>query len=189
MRPAIAASALCLGLLLLAALPAKPQTPASPTDLTPSATQVANDDAAKHAKRTACLKNAKAKKLVGADKTAFIKNCMDAPADALSASRVEKPQASKFSRLRRGNRQPHALRRGIAQLQYEGPAALQIKHDYFVRRVAAMLALKIICRHQGAIVHNVDPKRHIDRHPVTACPGNLEDCDPHVGIAARTFLA
>jgi len=84
MRPAIAASALCLGLLLLAALPATPQTPASPTDLTPSATQVANDDAAKHAKRTACLKDAKAKKLVGADKTAFIKNCVDTPADAMT---------------------------------------------------------------------------------------------------------
>ena len=91
MRPAIAASALCLGLLLLAALPATPQTPASATVATPPATQVANDDAAKHAKRTACLKDAKTKKLVGADKTAFIKNCMDAPADAISASRVDRP--------------------------------------------------------------------------------------------------
>ncbi len=90
MRPAIAASALCLGLLLLAALPATPETPASPT-VAPSATQVANDDAAKHAKRTACLKDAKAKKLVGADKTAFIRICMDAPADAISAGRVDKP--------------------------------------------------------------------------------------------------
>jgi hypothetical protein len=91
MRPAIAASALCLGLLLLAALPATPQTPASPAVVTAPATQVANDDAAKHAKRTACLKDAKAKKLVGADKTSFIKNCMDTPADAISASRVDKP--------------------------------------------------------------------------------------------------
>jgi hypothetical protein len=91
MRPAIAASALCLGLLLLAALPATPQTPAPPAVAAPSATQVANDDAAKHAKRTACLKEAKAKKLVGADKAAFIKNCMEAPADAISANRVEKP--------------------------------------------------------------------------------------------------
>lgn len=90
MRPAIAASALCLGLLLLAALPATPETPAAPS-AAPSATQVANDDAAKHAKRTACLKDAKTKKLVGADKTAFIKNCMDAPADAISASRVDRP--------------------------------------------------------------------------------------------------
>jgi hypothetical protein len=91
MRPAIAASALCLGLLLLAALPAAPETPASPAAAPPSAAQVANDDAAKHAKRTACLKDAKARKLVGADKSAFIKNCMDAPADAISASRIEKP--------------------------------------------------------------------------------------------------
>jgi hypothetical protein len=90
MRPAIAASALCLGLLLLAALPATPETPAAPS-AAPPATQVANDDAAKHAKRTACLKDAKAKKLVGADKTAFIKNCMNAPADAISASRVDRP--------------------------------------------------------------------------------------------------
>ncbi len=91
MRPAIAASALGLGLLLLAALPATPETPASPTVAAPSAPQVTNDDAAKHAKRTACLKDAKAKKLVGADKTAFVKNCMDAPADAISAGRVNKP--------------------------------------------------------------------------------------------------
>jgi hypothetical protein len=91
MRPAIAASALCLGLLLLAALPATPETPAASTVAASTATPIANDDAAKHAKRTACLKDAKAKKLVGGDKTAFIKNCMDAPADAIAASRVEKP--------------------------------------------------------------------------------------------------
>jgi hypothetical protein len=38
-----------------------------------------SDAAARHAKRTACLKSAKAKKLLGADKTAFIKNCVAAP--------------------------------------------------------------------------------------------------------------
>jgi hypothetical protein len=91
MRPAIAASALCLGLFLLAALPATPETPAPPSAATPSAAQVANDDAAKHAKRTACLKEAKIRKLVGADKTTFIKNCMDTPADAISANRVDQP--------------------------------------------------------------------------------------------------
>jgi hypothetical protein len=37
------------------------------------------DAAAKHAKRTACLKDAKAKKLVGADKTSFLKSCIAAP--------------------------------------------------------------------------------------------------------------
>jgi hypothetical protein len=91
MRPAIAASALCLSLLLLAALPATPQTLAAPSIATPPAAQVATDDAAKHAKRTACLKEAKSRKLVGADKTTFIKNCVDAPADAISASRVDRP--------------------------------------------------------------------------------------------------
>jgi hypothetical protein len=39
----------------------------------------ASDAAAKHAKRTACLKDAKTKKLVGADKTSFLKNCIAAP--------------------------------------------------------------------------------------------------------------
>jgi hypothetical protein len=38
-----------------------------------------SDAAAKHAKRTACLKNARAKKLVGADKTSFLKTCIAAP--------------------------------------------------------------------------------------------------------------
>jgi psiF repeat len=45
---------------------------------TPAASSV-NDAAAKHAKRTACLKDAKTKKLVGAEKTAFLKNCIDSP--------------------------------------------------------------------------------------------------------------
>jgi len=92
MRPAIVASALCLGLLLLAALPAKPETPAPPSAAPPSAAQVANDDAAKHAKRRACLKDAKTRKLIGAEKTAFLKNCLDAPAEAISVSRVDRPK-------------------------------------------------------------------------------------------------
>jgi hypothetical protein len=37
------------------------------------------DAAAKHAKRTACLKDAKTKKLVGAEKTSFLKSCIAAP--------------------------------------------------------------------------------------------------------------
>jgi psiF repeat len=45
---------------------------------TPAATPP-SDAAAKHAKRTACLKDAKAKKLVGADKTSFLKTCIAAP--------------------------------------------------------------------------------------------------------------
>jgi hypothetical protein len=35
----------------------------------------ASDAAARHAKRTACLKQAKVKKLVGAEKNSFIKDC------------------------------------------------------------------------------------------------------------------
>lgn len=37
-----------------------------------------NEAAAKHAKLTACLKEAKAKKLVGEQKAAFIKECVAA---------------------------------------------------------------------------------------------------------------
>jgi hypothetical protein len=96
MRLAFAASALCLGILVLAAQPALPQTPTpTPTPAPPAAAPapapVVNDAAAKHAKRTACLKEANAKKLVGAEKTAFLKNCIDAPPDAVSASRQNLP--------------------------------------------------------------------------------------------------
>jgi hypothetical protein len=38
----------------------------------------AADAAARHAKRTECIKEAKAKKLVGADKSSFIKDCVSA---------------------------------------------------------------------------------------------------------------
>ena len=38
-----------------------------------------NEAAARHAKRTACINQARAKKLVGAQKTAFIKGCIGAP--------------------------------------------------------------------------------------------------------------
>jgi hypothetical protein len=47
----------------------KPAAAASPID---------NDAPAKHARRTACLKDAKARKLVGARRTAFVKDCMGA---------------------------------------------------------------------------------------------------------------
>jgi hypothetical protein len=52
--------------------------PAKPSG-TPMGTSSDGDAAAKHAKRTACLKNAKAKKLVGAQKTAFVKDCVGPP--------------------------------------------------------------------------------------------------------------
>jgi hypothetical protein len=71
-----------------AAIPAA-ATPAAatPAATTPAATTVnpapagpaAGDAAAKHAKRTVCLQDAKTKKLVGAEKTAFLKDCLAAP--------------------------------------------------------------------------------------------------------------
>jgi hypothetical protein len=111
MRLAYAAGVLCLsalslGILALAAPPATPQSaapapsaasPAAPASAAPSSAapaattpvsaSVAGDAAARHVKRTACLKEAKAKKLVGADKTAFLKTCIEAPQEPVSASR------------------------------------------------------------------------------------------------------
>jgi hypothetical protein len=56
-----------------ASAPAAARPASAPPSASPSC-----DAAAKHAKRTACLKDAKAKKLVGAEKTAFLKNCIAA---------------------------------------------------------------------------------------------------------------
>jgi hypothetical protein len=53
--------------------------PAAPPTVNTSAEPAAGDAAAKHAKRTACLKDAKSKKLVGAEKNTFVKNCIAAP--------------------------------------------------------------------------------------------------------------
>jgi hypothetical protein len=104
MRLAFAASALCLSALVLslltqAAEPAMPQgatpqtatAPATPAATAPSPASAAGDAAAKHVKRTACLKEAKAKKLIGAEKTAFLKNCIEAPQEPISASRQIAP--------------------------------------------------------------------------------------------------
>jgi hypothetical protein len=100
MRAAFAAGASCFIFLVYAIQPAAsqtsapvaPATPATPLASTAAAnasTVPANGDAAaKHAKRTACLQETKARKLVGAEKTAFLKNCIDAPPEAISASRV-----------------------------------------------------------------------------------------------------
>jgi hypothetical protein len=54
---------------------ATPATTAKKAPAVPSAPP-SGDAAAKHAKRTACLKDAKTKKLVGADRTAFLKTCI-----------------------------------------------------------------------------------------------------------------
>jgi hypothetical protein len=89
MRLGFAASALGLGLALFAVQRAITQTPTPAAATTPSAATapapaagsaaMAASDAAKHAKRTACLKDAKTKKLVGAEKSAFLKDCIAAP--------------------------------------------------------------------------------------------------------------
>jgi hypothetical protein len=60
-----------------ATVPATANVPAAPNPA--PAPAPSGDAAAKHAKRTACLKDAKAKKLVGAEKTEFLRSCMAAP--------------------------------------------------------------------------------------------------------------
>jgi hypothetical protein len=92
MRLAFAASALCLSALALnfptqAAQPVTPQAAAT----APGPGSAASDAAAKHVKRTACLKEAKTKKLIGAEKTAFLKSCIEAPQEPISASRQVPP--------------------------------------------------------------------------------------------------
>jgi hypothetical protein len=86
MRFAFAATSLYLCLGLLAPPPASSQAlPAANP-----APQANIDAAAKHATRTACLKEVKSKKLLGAEKTAFLKNCNAEPAGAM-ASTVSPP--------------------------------------------------------------------------------------------------
>jgi hypothetical protein len=96
MRHSTAAAAVCLSLLAasggFAAAPPAPRAdvpgavapgtaaPATGAKATPAApAPPSGDAAAKHAKRTACLKDAKTKKLVGAEKNAFLKACIAAP--------------------------------------------------------------------------------------------------------------
>jgi hypothetical protein len=77
MRYRIAAAALSIS--LLAPLGAWADTSPAPGASGPNAAMPNADAAATHAKRTACRKQAKDKKLVGADKNTFIKNCLAAP--------------------------------------------------------------------------------------------------------------
>ncbi len=90
MRVSVPVTALCLSMLPLMAVLAGSQagaataTPDAPPSATaPVATAAPTNDvpdaAAKHAKRTDCLKEARAKKLVGAAKTAYIKTCVASP--------------------------------------------------------------------------------------------------------------
>jgi hypothetical protein len=80
MRLAFAAGALCLSLVGVAGQQTTSSAPESaPALADSSAAALSSDAAAKHAKRTACLKDAKSKKLVGAEKTGFLKDCIAAP--------------------------------------------------------------------------------------------------------------
>ena len=51
----------------------------APTANGAGANDTGSSDAARHAKRTECLKQAKAKKLVGEDRTAYVKTCLATP--------------------------------------------------------------------------------------------------------------
>jgi hypothetical protein len=77
MRLAFAAGAVCLSLVGIASQPEPPKTSDAAT-----IASAGNEDAAKHVRRTACLKDAKNKKLLGPDRTAFLKDCMAAPSHA-----------------------------------------------------------------------------------------------------------
>jgi len=91
MRLALAASALCLSALGQLATAQTAISPVTPGATAPSPAPVAGDAAAKHVQRTACLKEAKTKKLIGAEKTAFLKSCIEAPQQPISASRQIPP--------------------------------------------------------------------------------------------------
>jgi psiF repeat len=77
MRLSSAGIALFMIVSSIAAAESPPPHAEAAAPATESATG-AGDAAAKHAKRTECLKDAKQKKLMGAEKTAFIKGCIDA---------------------------------------------------------------------------------------------------------------
>jgi hypothetical protein len=78
LRFSTVAAAVCLSLSAVAGgFAAAP--PAQPADVPTHTAPPSGDAAAKHAKRTACLKDAKTKKLVGAEKTSFLKTCIAAP--------------------------------------------------------------------------------------------------------------
>jgi hypothetical protein len=80
MRLALAAGAVGLS---LAGIASQSEPPRAPDPATVAAAGTAgSEDAAKHAKRTACLREAKSKKLISADRAAFLKDCIAAPSAA-----------------------------------------------------------------------------------------------------------
>ena len=58
---------------------ATPPAPAAAPAPVGKATSADNDAAARHAKRAACINQARTKKLVGGQKTAYIKDCVGTP--------------------------------------------------------------------------------------------------------------
>lgn len=79
MRLAFVAGALCLSLVGIASQPEPAKAPEAGTATTAAP---GNADAVKHAKRTACLKDAKTRKVLGADRSVFLKDCIAAPSAA-----------------------------------------------------------------------------------------------------------
>lgn len=89
MRSLLAVITACLALFIVGVAAASgsppqsaavgPSAAAPTTNPAPSGASAGSDDAAKHAKRTNCLKEAKAKKLVGAQKASFVKDCLGTP--------------------------------------------------------------------------------------------------------------
>jgi hypothetical protein len=73
------AAAACLCVLAASSFSAVPATGDSQAAKAPPAPLPPSDAAVKHAKRTACIKDAKAKKLVGAEKNSYIKACATTP--------------------------------------------------------------------------------------------------------------
>jgi hypothetical protein len=86
MRLALSTVMVCLYLLVWAVQPAVSQAIVSNAQDVDAAGASQSDAAEKHAKRTACLKDAKSKKLVGAQRTAYVKDCMAVNSPLNSAS-------------------------------------------------------------------------------------------------------
>jgi hypothetical protein len=89
MRFAIHTVIVCLGLLVWTMRPALSQSSSAAAQVV----DPSSDAAERHAKRTACLKEAKSKKLVGAQKTAYLKDCMAgiAPTTSQTAASATSP--------------------------------------------------------------------------------------------------
>jgi hypothetical protein len=69
-------------LAVQAAIPQSNNPTPAPAQTGPSDSAPMSDAAEKHVKRTACVKDAKAKKLVGAQRNAYIKSCIASPPES-----------------------------------------------------------------------------------------------------------